>query len=152
MQKDLEQYAQFKRKLGLYSMDLSFLSEFYCTITDKNIEKRMSIVRATRCNEEIEEQLVKTNTDIAEYLRYNKIYTVHIVRLKEKTQKISISDSEIACIMITSISITSIVCCAKQNAKLKLLSIKRLVFIPFHHSFQKHFQMNVNHFFVHFPE
>lgn len=127
MQKDLEQYAQFKRKLGLYSMDLSFLSEFYCTIIEKNIEKKMSILRATRCNEEIEEQLAKTNNDITEYIRYIKIDCVRILDGK-KSQWISVSDLEIACIMITSISMTSIVCCAKQNAKLKLLSTKRLVF------------------------
>lgn len=70
MQKDLEKHAQFKRTLGLYDMDLSFLSEFYCTIAEKNIGKKVAILKAKRSNEHIEKELAKTNNDLIKAKRY----------------------------------------------------------------------------------
>lgn len=69
MQKDLDEHAQFKRKLGLYAMDLVFLAEFDCINTEKNIEKKISILTAKNNNEEIEKQLVEANKNLAEAKR-----------------------------------------------------------------------------------
>lgn len=70
MQKDLDEHAQFKRKLGLYDMDLTSLSIFYCTNTEQNIGKKIAILKAINCNEQIEMHLAKTNSDLTEAKRY----------------------------------------------------------------------------------
>lgn len=72
MQKDLDEHALFKRKLGLYAMDMSILSEFNTTNTEQNIGKKIAIMKAIRCNEQIEKQLAKTNSDLAEAKRYEQ--------------------------------------------------------------------------------
>lgn len=64
MQKDLDEYAQFQRRLGLYAMDLVFLSEFYCIRTEKNIDKKTAISRIKYKTEQIEEELVTINKDL----------------------------------------------------------------------------------------
>lgn len=66
MQKNLDEYAQFKRKLGLYAMDLVFLSEFYCIRTEQNIEKKTAIARIKYKNEQIEEELITINKDLTD--------------------------------------------------------------------------------------
>ncbi|XP_055315563.1 uncharacterized protein LOC129575676 [Sitodiplosis mosellana] len=66
MQKDLDEHAEFKRKLSLYAMDSSFLSDFYCTNTEKNIGKKIAILKSFGCNEQIEKQLIKTKSNLAE--------------------------------------------------------------------------------------
>lgn len=70
MQKDLEQYAQFKRTLGFYAMDSTHLLEFYCTNTEKNIEKKIAIQKAMLCNEQIEKELSKIDNKLVEAKRY----------------------------------------------------------------------------------
>lgn len=66
MQKDLDEHAQFKRKLGLYEMNLVFLAEFECINMEKNIEKKMSILNIKRNHEDIDKQLEETNDKLAE--------------------------------------------------------------------------------------
>lgn len=76
MQKDLDDYAHFKKKLGLYAMDLSFLSEWYCTTAEQNIAKKISILKANAFNEQIEMKLKKTNDNLAEVKMYIWIYYI----------------------------------------------------------------------------
>lgn len=69
MQKDLDEHALFKRKLGLYEMDLSLLSEFYCITDEKNIGKKIAILKAVECNKQIEKQLAKLKCNLDEIER-----------------------------------------------------------------------------------
>lgn len=69
MQKDLDEHAMYKRKLGLHTLDMANLSEFYCTNTEKNIGKKIAILKARACNEKIEKQLAKTNNALTEAKR-----------------------------------------------------------------------------------
>lgn len=66
IQKDLHEHAQFKRKLGLYAMDLVFLNEFYCTHTANNIEKKTALLRIKYKIEQIENALTITNKDLTD--------------------------------------------------------------------------------------
>lgn len=70
MQKQLEEHAQFKNKLGMYAMDLSLLSEFYCTTSERNIEKKIAIMYASHCNQKIEKHLHQVNNQLADAKRY----------------------------------------------------------------------------------
>lgn len=69
MQKDLDDYAQFKKKLGVYAMELSFLSELYCTNAEQNIAKKITILKAIAFNEKIEKKLAETNSKLADVKR-----------------------------------------------------------------------------------
>ncbi|XP_031620052.1 uncharacterized protein LOC116338746 [Contarinia nasturtii] len=66
MQKELDEYALYKRKLGLHTMDMGTLSEFYCTNTERNIGKQIAILKARACNEQIEKDLAKTKSALIE--------------------------------------------------------------------------------------
>lgn len=70
IQKDLDEHAMFKKKLGLYDMDSTFLSEFYSTNAEKNIGKKIAILKATSANEQIEKELTKNNSSLTEAKRY----------------------------------------------------------------------------------
>lgn len=64
MQKSADDHAQFKRKFGLYAMDLPFLLEFQCTTMVQAIDKKELILRAKRRLKLIEKEAVKTKTDV----------------------------------------------------------------------------------------
>lgn len=64
IQKDIDHHTRFKRKFGLYAMDLPFLSEFQCTTMEQTIEKKMLILRTKRRLKHIEKEADKTKNDL----------------------------------------------------------------------------------------
>lgn len=64
MHKDLDEHARFKRKFGLYAMDLAFLSEFQCTTMEQAIEKKVLILQMKRRLKQIEKEAAKTKHDL----------------------------------------------------------------------------------------
>lgn len=69
-QKDLDEHAQFKKKTGLYEMDSSYLSEWYCTNAEKNIGKKIAILKFIASTEKNEKKLVETNNNLTEVKKY----------------------------------------------------------------------------------
>lgn len=70
MQKDLDEHARYKRKFGLYAMDLAFLSEFQCTTMDQTIEKNVLILQTKRRLKQIEKEAVKTKNGLIVAKKY----------------------------------------------------------------------------------
>lgn len=63
-QKDLDEHARFKRKFGLYALDLALLSEFQCTTINETIEKRVLILQMKRRLKQVEKEAAKTKNDL----------------------------------------------------------------------------------------
>lgn len=72
VQKDLDEHARFKRKFGLYAMDLVFLSEFQCTTMNQTIEKKVLILQTKRRLKQIEKDSAKTKNDLIVAKKYVK--------------------------------------------------------------------------------
>lgn len=70
MQKELDDHARFKRKFGLYAMDLAFLSEFQCTTMEQTIEKKVLILRTKHRLKQIEKEAARTKNDLAVAKKY----------------------------------------------------------------------------------
>lgn len=74
MQKDLDDHAQFKRKFGLYAMDLAFLSAFQCTSMEQTIEKQVLILRTKRRLKQLEKEASKTKNDLIVTKKYVQFF------------------------------------------------------------------------------
>lgn len=123
MQKDLDEHALFKRKLGLYAMDVTILSEFNTINTEQNIAKKIAIMKAIRCNEQIEKQLAKTNNDLIEAKRYEQ---VEINSIQNDLMKyVYVVASVMLCVVSSSVMETLIDCYVMQIAKLRDSSKRR---------------------------
>lgn len=81
MQKDLDEQARFKRKFGLYALDLALLSEFQCTTMDQTIEKRVLILQMKRRLKQIGKEAVKTKNDLNVAKKYAQFFSSFILEI-----------------------------------------------------------------------
>lgn len=126
IQKDLDEHAHFKKKTGLYEMDSSYLSEWYCTNAEKNIGKKIAILKFIASTEKNEKKLVETNNNLAEVKKYVLTSAVNINDSISSKILFYISDLLIVCGMNSNV-IIRIDCYAKQIKKWKFWLRKEYV-------------------------
>lgn len=85
MQKDLDEHARFKRKFGLYAMDLAFLSEFQCTTMEQTSEKKVLILQIKRRLKQIEKEAAKTKNDLNVAKKYVHLFFFYLLNIFRRT-------------------------------------------------------------------
>lgn len=65
--------AQFQRKFGLYELDWSYAAELQCTLMEKQIGMKISLMEAERRKARMQKHLKQANTKLLEMEKYSII-------------------------------------------------------------------------------